>query len=120
MATNPTALCVVDGLKQGDEIRKGYGMTVDYKEGDLQVWWKPALGLGAIFTVGVKDVAEGAKIINILADYDLLIESDYTNAGGLQIFANGDWDDWIDEETGDDDPALWVERQEELAKRGTV
>ena len=89
------------------------------KIGDLQVWWIPQVPMDA-FTVSVSTVEQGVKIMNVLADYDLFqlhnkIRNDYSNAGGLRRWCsdNGDgipgWEDWYDEETGDDDPVAWID-----------
>ena len=89
------------------------------KIGKLQVWWIPQVPMAA-FYVPVKSVAMGVKIMTVLANYDRFqyennIKPDYSNAGGLQIWcANGDsegkpgWEDWCDEETGEDDPEQWL------------
>src|SRR5574343_294235 len=90
------------------------------KIGDLQVWWVPQVP-GASFTVLVSSVVEGAKLLEILANYDLFqyenkIKPDYCNAGGLRRWAedsdgegNPGWETWYDEETGEDDPISFVE-----------
>jgi hypothetical protein len=88
------------------------------KEGDLRVWWVPQLP-GESFKVPVISIEEGVKIINVLADYDIFqysnnIKPDYCNVGGLQryVLDNGegvpDWEDWYDEETGEDDPEKYL------------
>ncbi len=90
------------------------------KFGDLQVWWIPQVGMSATFTVPVATVAEGAKLLETLALYDLFqldnrIKPDYCNVGGLSRYEenNGDdvpgWCDWYDEETGEDDQQRFVE-----------
>lgn len=90
----------------------------------LRVWWIPQVP-GKAFHVAVNSVAEGVKIMDALARYDLFqlknnIKPDYCNAGGLQIFdstdtedsRDGSWVDWCDEETGEDNPKLWLQGQE--------
>ena len=87
--------------------------------GDLQVWWIPQVPMKA-FEVDVSTVAEGVKLLDVLADYDRFqfennVKPDYCNAGGLQRWCADDgdgvpgWEDWYDEETGEDDPAAWLE-----------
>jgi len=89
----------------------------------LRVWWIPQVP-GEAFHAGVESVAEGVKIMDILASYDQFqydnnIKPDYCNAGGLQIFdpddkedgINGSWLDWSDCDTGEDDPRLWLSEQ---------
>ena len=90
--------------------------------GDLKVWWIPQIP-GKAFEVEVPSVAVGVKIMDVLADYDKFqfdnrIKPDYCNMGGLVVWeaADGDdgpgWSDWYDEETGEDDPRVWLEAQE--------
>ena len=69
------------------------------------------------FFVPVKSIAEGVKVMDVLAQYDMFqlennIKPDYCNAGGIEIFEdeNG-WMNWYDEETGEDDPSAWLEAQ---------
>lgn len=89
------------------------------KIGDLQVWWIPQVPMEP-FTVDVNSVVEGAKLLDVLANYDLFqlkhrIKPDYCNAGGLRRWCadNGDgepgWEDWYDDATGEDDPRAYVE-----------
>lgn len=87
--------------------------------GDLQVWWVPQVPMKA-FTVDVASVAEGVKIMDTLAEYDIFqadnnVKPDFCNAGGLQQWCadcDGDgtpgWEDWYDDETGEDDPREWL------------
>jgi hypothetical protein len=93
--------------------------------GDLQVWWIPQVPMKP-FEVDVSSVEEGAKIMGVLAKYDLFqyknnIKPDYANAGGLRRWCEDDgdgkpgWEDWYDEETGEDDPRIFLE-----AKRGEI
>ena len=81
--------------------------------GDLQVWWIPQVPMEP-FTVSVSSVAEGVRIMDILADYDMFqlahnIKPDYSNAGGIRRWCANDgdgvpgWEDWFDEESGEDD-----------------
>ncbi len=87
--------------------------------GDLQVWWIPQVPMRKQFVVPVATVAEGAKLLQVLADYDLFqfknrIKPDYSNVGGLQRWCKDDGDgrpggeDWYDDETGEDDPIEWL------------
>jgi hypothetical protein len=85
----------------------------------LQVWWCPQVPMKA-FIVDVATVEEGAKVMEVLANYDLFqlknkIKPDYCNAGGLQQWEedrDGEgtpgWLDWYDEETGEEDPVEWI------------
>ena len=75
----------------------------------LKVWWIPQVPMKA-FEVDVSSVEEGAKLMTVLANYDLFqfennIKPDYSNVGGLQMLDEDDeWVDWYDYETGEDDP----------------
>jgi len=92
------------------------------EKGDLKVWWVPQVPMKA-FDVPVATVAEGVKVMDVLAQYDAFqfenrIKPDYCNAGGLCVWeedmdgeGNPGWVDWYDEETGDDDPREWLESQ---------
>jgi hypothetical protein len=92
------------------------------KEGDLQVWWVPQVPMKA-FEVDVSSIAEAVKVMDVLADYDMFqfenkVKPDYCNAGGLRRWCadsdgegNPGWEDWYDEETGEDSPAVWLEEQ---------
>ena len=93
--------------------------SVKRNVGDLQVWWIPQIPMEP-FEVDVKSVEEGVKILIVLADYDIFqfknkVKPDYSNVGGLRRWcANSDgegkpgWEDWYDEETGDEDPEEWL------------
>lgn len=68
------------------------------------VWWIPQVP-GPAFNVEVSTIAEGRKILEVLAHYDLFqfenrIKPDYCNAGGLSMWdpdadgpGKGDWYD---------------------------
>lgn len=96
--------------------------TTPPKVGDLQVWWIPQVP-GKAFEADVASVAEGVKLMDVLAAYDLFqlqqrIKPDYCNVGGLRRWCadcDGDgtpgWEDWYDEATGDDDPKAWLAAQ---------
>jgi hypothetical protein len=89
------------------------------KHGDLQVWWIPQVPMKS-FDVDVASVAEGAKVLEVLADYDRFqlenrVKGDYSNVGGLRRWCDDcdgegtpGWEDWYDEETGEDDPWAWI------------
>ena len=67
------------------------------KEGDLRIWWIPQVPMEA-FSISVNSIAEGMKITDTLAKYDLFqlahnIKPDYSNAGGVARYENGEWCD---------------------------
>ena len=75
-------------------------------DGDLKVWWIPQVPMKP-FEIPVKSVSVAAKTLTVLADYDLLqydnnIKPDYCNAGGLDVFEDGEWSTWYHPETGED------------------
>jgi hypothetical protein len=66
------------------------------------------------FQCAVADLAQAKLLIETLADYDKFqfenrIKPDYCNAGGVEVFRAGEWEDWYDDETGDDFDA-WMRR----------
>ena len=87
----------------------------------LRVWWMPQVP-GKPFHVDVDNIVEGVKLMNTLADYDQFqLDNtpklfDFCNMGGLQMFdtadttdgPNGSWVNWCDEETGEDDPKVYL------------
>ena len=91
-------------------------------EKKLQVWWVPQVPMKA-FEVDVDTVSEGVKVMDIINKYDIFqfennLKPDYCNAGGLrQWCGNSDgegtpgWEDWYDDETGEDDPSAWLDNQ---------
>ena len=83
-----------------------------FKMQQLKVWWIPQVP-GKSFEVPVSTVAEGVKILNVLAAYDSFqfenkIKPDYCNVGGLSMLEDGEWCDWYDEDTGEDDPEKYL------------
>ncbi len=74
-------------------------------EGALRVWWIPQVPMKA-FHVPVASIAEAKLIMVTLAEYDIFqfenrIKPDYCNTGGLEVFEDGEWTEWYDEESGD-------------------
>lgn len=68
----------------------------------LRVWWIPQVPMKA-FHYPVNSVKEGAILLDVLAKYDLFqyvnnVKPDYANAGGLQMWEDGEWVDWEDGE----------------------
>ena len=54
------------------------------------------------FNVPVKNTDEAILIMETLANYDIFqyengIKPDYCNAGGLNVFENGEWIEWENE-----------------------
>ena len=97
-------------------------MEIEYKIGTLCVWWVPQVPMNA-FEVIVDSVEFGVKLLDVLADYDLFqynnnIKPDYCNVGGLKVWVadsdgegNPGWNDWHDEETGEENPKVYLEEK---------
>jgi hypothetical protein len=95
---------------------------MERKTGDLQVWWVPQVPMRA-FEVDVSSIEQAVKIMDVLADYDIFqyenrVKPDYCNAGGLRRWcedSDGDgtpgWEDWYDEDSGEEDPHNFIESQ---------
>jgi len=74
------------------------------KEGDLRLWWIPQLGMEGSFHYPIKSVAEAKHMLDALAMYDLFqyehkIKPDFSNCGGLEVFEDGEWYDWENEDS---------------------
>ena len=72
---------------------------------NFRVWWIPQIPMKA-FHVDVADLVQAKLLLETLADYDAFqfennIKPDYCNMGGLEVFEDGEWVEWYDEETGD-------------------
>lgn len=68
----------------------------------MRVWWIPQVPMKP-FRVAVSNLKEAKLLLKTLADYDLFqyknkVKSDYSNAGGLEVFVDGGWCDWSDNE----------------------
>lgn len=75
---------------------------ITFKEGDLHVWHIPQVPMEA-FYVPVATPQEGKCVMAILAEYDLFqyhnnVKPDYSNAQGLEVFEDGEWVTWYDED----------------------
>ena len=81
------------------------------EEGQLRVWWIPQVPMKTPFKVFVKTIEEAILLLNTLANYDLYqlkhkIKPDYSNAGGLEVFENGEWNEYYDEQGRDIDEIM--------------
>jgi len=87
-------------------------------EGDLRVWHIPQVPMKA-FHVAVRNIREADLVLETLAFYDIFqfknnIKPDYSNAAGLEVFHKGEWEEWCDEESGDDYDELRLRNPERL------
>lgn len=67
-----------------------------------QVWWKPQVPMKS-FIREVPDLATAKILVEVLADYDLFqydnnIKPDYSNAGGIEVWEDGEWVEVPEEE----------------------
>ena len=65
------------------------------KEGDLRVWWIPQVPV-KLFNFSVKNVKEAILLLNDLFQLENNIKPDYSNTGGLEIFKDGNCEEWED------------------------
>jgi predicted transcriptional regulator len=66
--------------------------------GQLRVWHIPQVP-GKPFYMEVKTISDAKLILDTLAKYDAFefknrIKPDYSNVAGLQVFRNGEWEEW--------------------------
>ena len=86
----------------------------------MRVWWIPQVPMDP-FYIDVVSVEDGVRIMDVLANYDKFqfenrIKPDYCNCGGIEVFdtedtednPDGSWVSWIDEETGEDNPYVYL------------
>lgn len=74
-------------------------------DGELRVWHIPQAPMGA-FHYPVASVQEAILLLNCLAQYDLFqfehdVKPDYSNAQGLEVFEDGEWIEYYDEDGND-------------------
>lgn len=73
-----------------------------------RIWWIPQIEYECTFYVPVNSPEEGLKMMSILGAYDLFqlknnIKPDFSNTGGLEVFEDGEWVDYYDEDGRDID-----------------
>lgn len=70
------------------------------KEGALEVWWiKNPPNSGKRYPA--PSVKDAIVRLQILTDIDLSDASVYSNAGGLEVFRDGEWEEWYDDDGND-------------------
>ena len=92
----------------------------------LRIWWIPQIPMSNVFTSEVSSVIEGAKMLRMLAAYDVYqlnnhIKPDFSNAGGLEQFDEDeqDWTSWdIEDSWGEyfDKPEEYIENSADISK----
>lgn len=98
------------------------GENLEAKEGDLRVWWIPQVP-GDPFYQRVADVNQAILLLKALAAYDAFqivnnIRPDYSNAGGLEVFKDGEWVQWCHPDIFDDIDEYMRNSQEETTSVG--
>lgn len=88
-----------------DEARANRAWREATSSGALRAWHIPQVP-GPVFRVPAATPREAALLLRALADYDLFqyenrIKPDYANAQGLEVYEDGEWCEWVDEQ-GDD------------------
>ena len=101
----------------------------------LRVWWIPQIGMKNHFSKEVSSLEEGVQLMNVLSDYDKFqfenkIKPDYANTGGIEqlepregYLDNPDvpeWQDWLDDETGEDNPREFIKNMEKFTTTDQV
>lgn len=86
-------------------------------EGSLQVWWIPQVPMKP-FRVPVSDLAQAKLLLSTLANYDAFqfennVKPDYCNAGGLEIFEDGAWTEWSNDDGESIDDIMRAEESNE-------
>jgi Superinfection exclusion gene product 17 len=79
--------------------------NIEEKEGALRVWWISQVPMKP-FRVRVADLEQAAFLLDVLGAYDFFqyeenVKGDFYNVGGLEVFEEGEWMSWYDEETGE-------------------
>lgn len=90
------------------------------KEGSLRVWHIPNIP-GSPFHVYVDAPQEAQRVLQLLAKYDIFqfennIKPDFCNSGGLEVFEDGEWCEWLDPENGDEIDE-WVDEKAATTER---
>lgn len=78
-------------------------MSNEYREGELNVWvWRDIQYLGPLMKrIPVESLNEAANLINELVKRDLQDKLITANAMGLEIYKNGEWEEWGTEQFDD-------------------
>lgn len=85
------------------------------KEGDLRVWWIPQVPMKP-FYVPVENIDQAVFLLDTLAKYDIFqfenkVKPDYCNAGGLNVYEDGEWVDWQTDDGEDIDDFIRRRRE---------
>jgi len=74
------------------------------EDGKLRVWWITNVPRGSREYYYVDTLGEAQLVLATLAHHDLHLGEQlvHSNAGGLEVFEDGEWCEWSDPETGDE------------------
>lgn len=82
-------------------------------------WWISQIPLSngeEPFIVEVESLEQAGHLIDFFSQYDLYLlasgqRPDFSNAGGVEEYVDGEWTDWFDDETGDEFDDWWDENK---------
>ena len=78
------------------------------KKGDLKVWYIDRVPSNKTTKIKVKNIDEAILVINAFIKRDLNDERITDNAMGLQVFENGEWCEYYNEDGEDIDTIMEV------------
>lgn len=85
-----------------------------FYEGDLRVWWITNPPQKAKY-YPVASLEAAAILLDNIAQKELKDSSVISNVGGLEVFEDGEWIDWMDKEGNDIDE--WTNIRDEEQRR---
>ncbi len=81
--------------------------VVNAEEGDLRVWWITNPPSPAEYHL-VSSPAGAINVLQKLATADLENPDVWGNVGGLEVFEDGEWTEWYDEEGDNIDDSKYM------------
>mgnify|MGYP006902089722 CR=1 FL=1 len=71
----------------------------DIKQGTIRVFWSSHVPPGEFEYYYVKDMHEAKLVLSVLSRHDLNLGDNIitSNIGGLEIFNDGEWEEWLDD-----------------------
>ena len=79
------------------EVALSHLPSVEKKEGSLQVWWCRNFP-GTAIRYPVDNLVEALHLYGRLVWHDLQRSDVVTNVGGLEVYEDGEWSDWYNED----------------------
>jgi hypothetical protein len=80
-------------LAQEAARRLAAGVEPEAEDGALRVWWIRNVPAKATY-YGVPDLVEALHLYGRLVWHDLQRSDVESNVGGLEVFRDGDWEEW--------------------------